>query len=135
MTHYEILLLLDPELAEERQTEIVTRVRDLTEKSGGTWVSHDTWGRRRLAFEIDKKSEGFYHLLNLDTEPATLDEITRILKITDGVMRHMAVHRIASRGGGAYVPEPEPVAATAGRSDDTDGTAEYAGSSDSPEEE
>lgn len=138
MTQYEILLLLDPDLAEERQTEIVTRIRELAEKAGGTWVSHDSWGRRRLAFEIDKKPEGFYHLLNLDVEPATLDEITRILKITDGVMRHMPVHRIEGRGTG-YRPEPEPVAVAAGDtsagSDDTGGTPEYAGLTDSPAEE
>ena len=153
MTQYEILLLLDPDLAEERQTEIVTRIRELAEKAGGKWVSHDSWGRRRLAFEIDKKPEGFYHLLNLDVEPATLDEITRILKITDGVMRHMPVHRIEGRGTG-YRPdaesdprpaappeadseyEREPVAVAAGDtsagSDDTDGTPEYAGQTDSP---
>lgn len=156
MTSYEILLLLDPDLAEDRQTEIVTRIRELAEKAGGTWVSHDTWGRRRLAFEVDKKAEGFYHLLNLDVEPATLDEITRILKITDGVMRHMPVHRIEGRGTG-YRPEPEsdprpapeaepeseplpePVAVAAGDtsagSDDTGGTPEYAGETDSPAEE
>ena len=137
MTAYEILLLLDPDLAEERQTEIVTRVRDLAEKGGGTWVSNDAWGRRRLAYEIDKKSEGFYHLLNLDAEPATLDEISRILKITDGVMRHLAVHRIEGRGTG-YRPEPEPVAVASdasSRSDDTDGGREYDGQTDVPAEE
>jgi small subunit ribosomal protein S6 len=137
LTQYEILLLLDPELPEERQTEIVTRVRELAEKSGGSWVSHDVWGRRRLAYEIDKKAEGAYHLLNLDAEPATLDEISRILKITDGVMRHLAVHRIEGRGTG-YRPEPEPAAVGADvshRSDDTDGTRQYAGQIDSPEEE
>ena len=139
MTQYEILLMLDPELPEERQTEIVTRIRELAEKSGGTWVSHDVWGRRRLAYEIDKKAEGAYHLLNLDAEPATLDEISRILKITDGVMRHLAVHRIEGRGTG-YRPEPETVpveagAGTSSRSDDTDGTRQYAGQIDSPEEE
>jgi small subunit ribosomal protein S6 len=149
LTAYEILLLLDPELAEERQSEIVTRVRELAEKGGGTWVSHDTWGRRRLAYEIDKKGEGVYHLLNVDAEPATLDEISRILKITDGVMRHLAVHRIEGRGTG-YRPDPEsaPAAsapdtpapsydapdASAG-SDDSDGAREYAGQTDSPAEE
>ena len=93
MNEYEILLMLDPELAEERQTEIVTRTHELVEKGDGTWLSHDVWGRRRLAYEIDHKADGSYHLLQFDAQPATLDEITRILKITDGVMRHMAVRR------------------------------------------
>lgn len=131
MTAYEILLLLDPELAEERQTEIVTRVRELVEKGGGTWVSHDVWGRRRLAFEIDKKPEGVYHLLNFDAEPATLAEISRILRITDGVLRHLPTHRLE---GGKPGPEPAPSAVSA-PADDTDGTAEYAGSTASASSE
>jgi small subunit ribosomal protein S6 len=103
---YEILLMLDPELAEERQTEIVTRTHELVEKGGGTWLSHDVWGRRRLAYEIDHKSDGAYHLLQFDAQPATLDEITRVLKITDGVMRHMATRRV--KGGGRVAPPPLP---------------------------
>jgi small subunit ribosomal protein S6 len=90
---YEILLLLDPELAEERQNEIVTRTRELIERGGGRFEGHDVWGRRKLAFEIDHKPEGVYHLLTFTADPAGLDEISRVLKITDGVMRHMAVRR------------------------------------------
>ena len=106
MNEYEILLMLDPELAEERQTEIVSRTHELVEKSGGTWLSHDVWGRRRLAYEIDHKADGAYHLLQFDAQPATLDEITRVLKITDGVMRHMATRRV--KGGGRAAPPPLP---------------------------
>src|SRR4051794_16427590 len=101
---YEILLMLDPELAEERQTEIVTRTKELVEKGSGSWLSHDVWGRRRLAYEIDHKTDGTYHLLQFDAEPATLDEIGRVLRITDGVMRHMATRRVA--GGTRQAPPP-----------------------------
>jgi small subunit ribosomal protein S6 len=90
---YEILLMLDPELPEERQNEIVTRTRELIERSGGRNETHDVWGRRKLAYEIDHKPEGAYHLLTFAADPATLDEVSRVLKITDGVMRHMAVRR------------------------------------------
>jgi small subunit ribosomal protein S6 len=90
---YEILLLLDPELAEERQAEVIARVRDLIEKGGGTFERHDVWGRRKLAYEIDHKSEGSYHLLSFSTSAETLDEIGRVLKIDDAVMRHMATRR------------------------------------------
>jgi small subunit ribosomal protein S6 len=90
---YEILLLLDAELPDERQTEIVTRTRELVERDGGTVEGQDAWGRRRLAYEIDHKPEGSYHLLTFSAEPGTLDEISRVLKITDGVIRHMAVRR------------------------------------------
>jgi small subunit ribosomal protein S6 len=90
---YEILLMLDPELPEERQSEIVTRTRELIEKGGGTWDGQDVWGRRRLAYEIDHKPEGSYHLLTFSSEPEPLAEVSRVLRITDGVMRHMAVRR------------------------------------------
>ncbi len=106
MIDYEILLMLDPELAEERQEEIVKRTRTLVERGGGTWDLHDVWGRRKLAYEIDHKGEGVYHLVTFSAEPETLDELSRILKITDGVMRHLAVRRVE----GSRTSAPAPVA-------------------------
>ncbi|MBA3433805.1 MAG: 30S ribosomal protein S6 [Actinobacteria bacterium] len=94
MNEYEILLLLDPELEEGRQGEVVTRAREQVEKAGGSWDVHDVWGRRKLAFEIGHKGEGSYHLLQFTCEADTLDEISRVLRIDDGVMRHMATRRI-----------------------------------------
>jgi small subunit ribosomal protein S6 len=110
MIDYEILLMLDPELPEERQNEIVARVRESIERTGGNWVAHDVWGRRRLAYEIDHKAEGLYHLLTFDTEPEALAEVSRVLKITDGVVRHLAVKRTARSTGPARPLEstPEP---------------------------
>ena len=102
MTTYEILLMLDPEQAEARQEDIVARTRDLVEKGGGTWQSHDAWGRRRLAYPIAHKEEGVYHLVVFDAEAETLTEVSRVLKIEDAVLRHMATRHIAgSRGSPA----------------------------------
>ena len=108
MNEYEILLLLDPELAEERSGEIIARIRERIEGDGGSWDSHEPWGRRKLAYEIDHKGEGVYHLLTFDSSPETLDEISRVLKITDGVMRHMAVRQVpGSHAGARTAPVPE----------------------------
>ena len=102
--------MLDPELGEQRQEEIVVRARELVERGGGTWVHHDPWGRRRLAYEIDHKGEGVYHLLHFDAEPETLAELSRVLRITDGVMRHLPTRRIeGARTSAPPEPEPEPV--------------------------
>jgi small subunit ribosomal protein S6 len=109
VNEYEILLMLDPENPEERHDEIIARTRELVEKGGGSWLSHDPWGRRRLAYEIDHKPDGVYHLLQFDSEPATLDEVSRVLKITDGVMRHMATRR-PKGGGRTAAPPPLPPA-------------------------
>ena len=105
MTTYEILLMLDPELAEARQDDLIARVRELTERSSGTWRSHDAWGRRRLAYPILKKQEGVYHLLVFDASGETLDEITRVLKIDDSVMRHLATKHI--EGSSTRAPRDE----------------------------
>jgi small subunit ribosomal protein S6 len=94
VTEYEILLLLDPDLDEARQDEILGRTRELVEGSGGSWDLQDAWGRRKLAYEIGHKGEGSYHLLQFTSDAATLDEISRVLRIDDGVMRHMATRRI-----------------------------------------
>lgn len=123
MNEYEILLLLDPELPEERQTEVVGRLRTLIEQGGGTFERHDAWGRRRLAYPIDKKEEGVYHLLSFTAAPETLDELSRVLKIDDDVMRHMATRR--PEGGPS-----EPMAVGAPIGDDAG-----AQPADAPEEE
>jgi small subunit ribosomal protein S6 len=111
VTEYEILLLLDAELPDERQEEIVSRARELIERSGGQFAAHDAWGRRKLAYEIDRKAEGSYHLLSFSAEPETLDEASRVLKITDGVLRHLAVRR--PRAGRPTKAATAPVAPAA----------------------
>jgi small subunit ribosomal protein S6 len=113
---YELLLLLDPEASEERQTEVVARTRELIEQGGGAVERHDVWGRRRLAYEIDHKTEGSYHLLTFTASPEALDEVGRVLRIDDAVMRHMATRR--PEGGPS-----EPVAAGAPTREDAEETA------------
>jgi small subunit ribosomal protein S6 len=104
MNDYEVLLMLDPELPEERGNEIIARIREQAETDGGSWDAQEPWGRRRLAYEIDHKAEGVYHLLLFTAVPTALEEITRVLKITDGVMRHLAVRRV--KGGSIKAPAP-----------------------------
>jgi len=111
LTTYEILLMLDPELAEERQDEILARTRELVEAGGGTWRSHDAWGRRRLAYEIGHKSEGVYHLVVFESDAPTLDEIARVLKIDDGVIRHLATRHL--EGSRTSAPRDDAAAAPA----------------------
>src|SRR6201987_3148687 len=108
VTTYEILLLLDPEQAEARQDDIVARTRELVEKGGGSWQTHDPRGRRRLAYPIAHKEEGVYHLVVFDSDAATLDEISRVLKIDDAVLRHMATRHIA--GSRTSAPRDEAAA-------------------------
>jgi small subunit ribosomal protein S6 len=111
VTTYEILIMLDPELAEARQDDVVARTRELVEQAGGTWRSHDAWGRRRLQYPIQKKNEGVYHLVVFESNPDALDEVTRVLKIDDAVMRAMATKHIeGSRTSAPRDDTPAPVA-------------------------
>ena len=103
MNDYEVLLMLDPELPEERGNEVIARVRERVEADGGRWDGHEPWGRRKLAYEIDHKTDGVYHLLLFASAPATLSEVSRVLKITDGV--------VAPPGGAAGQVRPHQGAA------------------------
>jgi small subunit ribosomal protein S6 len=125
MNDYEILLMLDPELADERQSEILARAQELVTENGGEWESQEPWGRRRLAYEIDHKSEGVYHLLTFRSTPETLDEISRVLKISDGVMRHLATRRPKPHRRPASAPSaPPPVEVAVAAEPDADGGEE-----------
>jgi len=110
LNDYEIMLLLDPELTDERGDEIIQRIRTSVEGANGTWDGHEPWGRRRLEYEIDHKGEAVYHLLLFTAPAETLAEITRVLKITDGVLRHGAYRRVkgASLKAPAQSPAPTP---------------------------
>ena len=132
MNEYEIMLLLDPELAEERANEIIQRIRDSVDGAKGTWDGHEPWGRRRLTYEIGHKGEAVYHLLLFSAPTETLDEIVRVLKITDGVMRFGAYRRVKGSQH-TKAPAPLPVGApasarsyddSADSGDDTDQDAE-----------
>ena len=134
MNDYEIMLLLDPELAEERANEVIQRIRNSVDEAKGTWDGHEPWGRRRLAFEINHKGEAVYHLLLFKAPAETLAEITRVLKITDGVMRHGAFRRVKGSThtkAPSQIPVGAPASApapaeedTARPADDTDTAAE-----------
>jgi small subunit ribosomal protein S6 len=122
LNDYEIMLLLDPDLAEERGNEIIQRIRDSVDEAKGSWDGHEPWGRRRLAYEINHKGEAVYHLLLFTAPPETLAEITRVLKITDGVMRHGAYRRVkgsTNLKAPSQIPVGAPVAHAAPADDDT----------------
>ena len=120
MNAYEIMLMIEPEVAEERHTEIIERTRATVTERGGVWGSVEPWGKRKLAYEIDHMAEAWYYVLTFESEAEALQEATRVLAITDGVLRFMATNRIpgssparpADRAEAPVTePEPEPVEA------------------------
>jgi small subunit ribosomal protein S6 len=101
VNEYELMLLTNAELDDEARNGIYEKAKTVVSKAKGTWVGLDDWGRRKLAYEINKTGEATYALMNFDCEPATLDEVVRQLRITDGVMRVMAVNRVKPLPEGA----------------------------------
>ena len=83
---YEVLYIIDPMQGEEGIAALVEKFKAMVEAEG-TLSNVDEWGKRRLAYEIDDKTEGYYVLMNMETNPAFPAELERVMKITEGVMR------------------------------------------------
>ena len=88
---YELMLITNPNADEERQKEIVDRLRTNIEKDDGTIVGVDEWGKKKLAYEIKKETEGVYTVITFTSTPQTLAEVERVLGITDEVLRVMTL--------------------------------------------
>jgi len=93
MKAYELLLLLNPSLDEEANAAVLEKTQGVITADGGVVDKVEPWGKRKLAFEIDKIAEGDYTVIDFHSAPSSIAELDRVLRITDGVLRHMIVHR------------------------------------------
>jgi small subunit ribosomal protein S6 len=93
MKAYEMLLLLDPSLDEETREGLVEKAQGLITAEGGVVDAVESWGKRRLAFEINDVTDGDYVLVNFHHTPDAIAEIDRVLHITDPVFRYMILRR------------------------------------------
>ena len=87
MRQYELMVILDPETEERSVDKTMDKFLTVVKNDGGTVENVDIWGRRRLAYDIKKKSEGIYVVVNMTTEPATAQELDRQLNLSESVMR------------------------------------------------
>jgi small subunit ribosomal protein S6 len=87
MRHYELMVILDPEIEERTVAPSLDQFLSVVKTDGGSIEKIDIWGRRRLAFEIAKKSEGIYAVVDLQAEPATVKELDRQLNLNEAVLR------------------------------------------------
>ncbi len=83
---YEVLYIIDPTLGEEGIAALVEKFKAMVEAEG-TLSNIDEWGKRRLAYEINDMTEGYYVLMNFESKPEFPAEMERVMKITEGVMR------------------------------------------------
>lgn len=91
MRSYELVFILNADMEDEATEAAVNKFTGLIEKNGGELVKVDKWGKRRLAYPINKRTEGYYVLVNFKAEPAVSHEVERVLRITDEVIRHMVI--------------------------------------------
>jgi len=90
---YELMLLLTPTLDEEARTDVLDKVQTLITSEKGTVDNVDSWGKRKLAFEIGDVTDGDYVVVDFHADPSAIAEIDRVLRITDPVVRFMIVRR------------------------------------------
>lgn len=87
MRQYELMVILDPETEERTVDKTMDKFLTVVKNDGGTIDNVDIWGRRRLAYDIKKKSEGIYVVVTMSAEPATAQELDRQLNLSESIMR------------------------------------------------
>ncbi len=87
MRHYELMIILDPDLEERTVTPSLETYLKIIKDSGGVVNKLDVWGKRRLSFEINKKPEGIYAVRDMNCEPAAIKEFDRQLNLNESILR------------------------------------------------
>ena len=87
MRRYEMMIILDPGLEENTIQPSLDQFLTVVRDGGGSVDKVDVWGRRRLAYDIDKKSEGIYAVIDMNAEPDTVRELDRQLGLNEAVLR------------------------------------------------
>ena len=87
MRNSELMVLVDPEVDERTVEPTLNKFLEVVTKDGGTVENIDIWGRRRMAYEINKKAEAIYAVVNFTAEPQTASELDRVLGLNESIMR------------------------------------------------
>lgn len=104
MNQYEVMYIIDPSLEDQARNEVISHFSGLVELNGGKVDRVDEWGKRRMAYAINDKSEGYYVLMYV-TAPSTLPrELERNLQISDSILRYLVI-----RFEGELPPKREPL--------------------------
>ncbi len=91
MRHYETTYILRPNIGEEQFTEIIERTNKIITDDGGDVISLDRWGMKKLAYEIKKEVQGYYIYLNYAAPGKTIEELERIFRIDDRLLRFLTI--------------------------------------------
>ena len=97
MRRYELMVILDPNIEERAVAPSLDQFLNVVRKGGGTVENVDIWGRRRLAYEIKKKAEGIYAVVDMTTDPDVAKELDRQLNLNEAVLRTKLMRPEAAR--------------------------------------
>ena len=89
MKDYELALLISPHLTETEVKEVVEKVKELIKQNGGQIIGEESWGKKDLAYSINKENQGFYEFVYLSLEPLKIAEIEKKLKLENKILRYM----------------------------------------------
>lgn len=93
MKAYELLFFVNPSISDEARAGAMKKIDITITENNGVVDNVDSWGKRKLAYTIDNLTEGDYTLIDFHTDPASIAELDRILRISDDVIRFMIVRR------------------------------------------
>ena len=95
MNKYELAVVVSAKIEDDARTETVEKVKALVERFGGQISEVDEWGKRRLAYEIQKMREGYYYFIQFEADAACPAEVERHIRIMDNVLRYLVVRKDA----------------------------------------
>jgi small subunit ribosomal protein S6 len=118
LRQYELTFIVRPDIDEDSLAAVIARVQQTITANGGTVLRTDNWGKRRLAYQIRRYSEGYYTLVHTEMNDKAIRETERMLKLSEDVMRHLLVHvepgtLCEAPAAPAPVPAPAPEVAPA----------------------
>lgn len=112
MNYYEKVVILDPNLDDGAVEETIEKIRNVIINQGGEIFKTDNWGRRKLAYELNKHQKGNYVLLHFKSPPSVIAELEKLCKVIDSIIKFMVVKLTKKRQIEAILPSPSDKAGT-----------------------
>ena len=95
MSKYELAVVVSAKLEDDARAEVIEKVKALVTRFGGNITDVDEWGKKRLAYEIQKMKEAYFYFIHFESETTTPGEIEERIRIMDGVIRYLCVKQEA----------------------------------------
>ena len=96
MNKYELCVVVSAKLEDDARAELIDRVKELIARFGGTVTDVDDWGKKKLAYEIQKMNEGYYYFIHFEADGSAIAEIESFMRIMDNVLRYLCVKQEAA---------------------------------------